>query len=207
MMINQIFNENNIITMSRMPKCYVDGIITSPPYNLATKRKDMYYNTGYCEIDNLTQEEYIKTRIEEFKQFENILKDNGVILYNISYHHENPILPLMLITEVHNQTGLTLADMISFKKKNSIPFQTSPNKLSRLVEQIYVMVNKNYLHTFKTNKEVSKVNEKTGQKFYKNYTNLITYTAGFRTNPSQCLKNFSYYSIFYLKCESKIKIQ
>ena len=30
--------------------------------------------------------------------------------------------------------------------------------------------------------------------YFKNYTNLITYTAGFRTNPSQCLKNFSYYS-------------
>lgn len=32
---------------------------------------------------------------------------------------------------------------------------------------------KEYLHTFKTNKEVSKINEKTGQKFYKNYVNYI----------------------------------
>lgn len=29
------------------------------------------------------------------------------------------------------------------------------------------------MHDFKTNKEISKINEKTGQKFYKNYTNLI----------------------------------
>jgi DNA modification methylase len=38
---------------------------------------------------------------------------------------------------------------------------------------IYIFVKKEELHTFKTNKEVSSVNKKTGQKFYKNYTNYI----------------------------------
>ena len=32
---------------------------------------------------------------------------------------------------------------------------------------------KDSLHNFKTNKKVSKVNKKTGQKFYKNYVNFI----------------------------------
>ena len=172
-MINQIYNESNLITMSKIADAFVDGIITSPPYNLTTKRKDVYYNNGYSDIDNLTEEEYINLRITEFKEFERILKDDGVILYNISYHNENPILPLLLITEIHKQTNLTIADMISWKKGNSIPFQTSPTKLSRLVEQIYVIVKKDKLHTFKTNKEISKINEKTGQKFYKNYTNFV----------------------------------
>ena len=63
--------------------------------------------------------------------------------------------------------------MISWKKSHSIPFQTSPTKLSRLVEQIYVIVHKDYLHSFITNKEVSKINEKTGQKFYKGYVNYV----------------------------------
>ena len=172
-MINQIYNESNLITMSKIADAFVDGIITSPPYNLTTKRKDVYYNNGYSDIYNLTEEEYINLRISEFKEFERILKDDGVILYNISYHNENPILPLLLITEIHKQTNLTIADMISWKKGNSIPFQTSPTKLSRLVEQIYVIVKKDKLHTFKTNKEISKINEKTGQKFYKNYTNFV----------------------------------
>ena len=79
----------------------------------------------------------------------------------------------MLITEMHKQTNLTVADMISWKKSHSIPFQTSPTKLSRIVEQVYVIVNKDYLHNFKTNKQISKVNSKTGQKFYKGYNNLI----------------------------------
>ena len=38
---------------------------------------------------------------------------------------------------------------------------------------IYIFVKKSELPTFKTNKEVSKINEKTGQKFYKNYVNFI----------------------------------
>ena len=45
--------------------------------------------------------------------------------------------------------------------------------LSRICELIYIIIKKDSLHTFLTNKEVSKINEKTGQKFYKNYTNLI----------------------------------
>lgn len=173
MNINQIYNESNMITMLQMTDNFLDGIITSPPYSICSKRKDCYYDNGYSDIDGLSEEEYIKVRIEEFKQFERIVKDDGVILYNISYHNENPILPLMLITEVHKQTNLTVADMISWKKSHSIPFQTSPTKLSRIVEQVYVIVSKDYLHTFKTNKQVSKVNAKTGQKFYKGYNNLI----------------------------------
>ena len=172
-MINQIYNENNLITMSNIPDKFIDGIITSPPYNITSKRNDVYYNNGYSEIDNLTEEEYIKVRVNEFKEMERVIKDKGVILYNISYHNENPILPLLLITEVHKQTDLTIADIISWKKPNSIPFQSSSTKLSRIVEQIYVIVKKEQLHTFRTNKEISKINEKTKQKFYKGYNNLI----------------------------------
>lgn len=171
--LNTIYNEDNIETMKKIPSNYIDGIICSPPYNFTTKRSDMYYDNGYSHIDNLSEEEYIKIRIAEFKEFGRIVKDKGVILYNISYGHNNPILPLLLITEVHKQTDLTLADMISWKKSNSIPFQTSPNKLSRLVEQVYVIVKKKHLQDFKANKEVSSVNQKTGQKFYKNYVNFI----------------------------------
>jgi len=171
--INKIYNEDNLITMKRMSNNFVDGIICSPPYNLTTKRTDCYYNNGYSDKDNLSEEEYLRIRTEEFKEFQRIIKPDGVICYNISYHNENPILPTLLISKIHNETNLTLADIIVWKKSHSIPFQTSPTKLSRLCELIYIIVNKDYLHTFKTNKEISKVNEKTGQNFYKNYTNII----------------------------------
>lgn len=129
MKTNKIYNESNLITMMRIPNGLIDGIITSPPYNLATKRKDVYYNNGYSENDNLTEEEYINVRINEFKQFSRIINDRGVICYNISYHNENPILPTLLIAELHKSTDLTLADVISWKKKKqAYPFrQVLPN--------------------------------------------------------------------------------
>lgn len=172
-LVNKIFCEDNLVTMSKMPDKFISGIITSPPYNIGTKRKDCYYNNGYQDKDNLSQEEYIQVRVNEFKEFERVLKDDGVICYNISYHNENPILPTLLISEIHNQTEFTVADVITWKKKSALPFQTSPTKLSRICELVYVIVKKDRLHDFRTNKTVSSINQKTKQKFYKNYTNLI----------------------------------
>lgn len=172
-MINQIFNEDNLKTLSKIEDKFINGIITSPPYNICSNRKDTYYNNGYSENDNLSEHEYINLRIREFKEFERVLRDDGVICYNISYHNENPILPTLLISEIHKQTNLTVADIITWKKKNSLPFQTSPTKLSRICELIYIIVKKESLHNFRTNKVVSSVNQKTKQKFYKNYINFI----------------------------------
>lgn len=171
--MNIIYNENCIDTINRLKDKYIDGIITSPPYNINVERSDCYYNNGYSELDGLTENEYLDIRTFEFKQFSRIIKDDGVICYNLSYAKENPILPTLLVSKVHNETDLTIADIICWKKSNAIPFQTSPTKLSRITESIYVFVKKDQLHTFKTNKQISKVNEKTGQKFYKNYTNYI----------------------------------
>lgn len=172
-MINKLFNESNIVTMSNMSDNMINGIITSPPYNLTTQRKDGYYNNGYADIDNLSESDYLELRLNEFKEFERIVKNDGVICYNISYHTLNPILPLKLINLVHDQTNLTLVDIIAWKKSNSMPFQSSSTNLSRIVENIYIMVNKDYMKTFTTNKKISKINEKTGQKFYKKYDNFI----------------------------------
>lgn len=116
-MINTIFNEDNISTMKKIPSDFLNGIITSPPYNGSVKRTDMYYDNGYSEMDNLSEKDYIDIRIKEFKEFDKILKSDGVILYNISYFNDNPILPTLLISEVHKETNLTVADMISWKKK------------------------------------------------------------------------------------------
>jgi len=172
-MENRIFNENNIKTMSRIVDKSISGIITSPPYNIATKRKDVYYNNGYSNLDGLPEDEYIRIRLNEFKEFSRIMEDKGVICYNLSYHNQNPILPTLLMAKIHEETDLTLADMITWRKSTALPFQTSPTKLSRICEQVYILVKKDHLHDFKTNKKISKINEKTNQKFYKNYTNLV----------------------------------
>lgn len=173
MEINVVYNEDCKTTLKRIQDKSIDGIITSPPYNINTERSDCYYNNGYSEIDGLSENDYLEIRIDEFKEFSRVIKDCGVICYNLSYAKENPILPTLLVTKVHNETDLTIADIICWKKNNAIPFQTSPTKLSRITELIYIFVKKPFLHTFKTNKEISKINKKTEQKFYKNYVNFI----------------------------------
>ena len=60
MNINQIYNEPNMDTMLKMQDNFLDGIITSPPYSICSKRKDMYYDNGYSSIDGLSEEDYLK---------------------------------------------------------------------------------------------------------------------------------------------------
>jgi site-specific DNA-methyltransferase (adenine-specific) len=169
--MNIIYNENCINTLEKMGNQYIDGIITSPPYNKSKNRKDFYYNSGY--FDGYEETEYLEHRMCEFYEFSRVLKDRGVICYNISYNSDNPILPILLLNKIHEETDLTLADIITWKKKHSIPFQTSSTKLSRICEQIYIIVKKKHLKDFITNKKISMINNKTKQKFYKNYTNYI----------------------------------
>jgi len=170
---NIIYNEDCKETFDRISDKAIDGIITSPPYNINTERSDCYYNNGYSELDKLSEDDYLKIRVNEFKEFSRIIKDRGVICYNISYAKENPILPTLLVSRIHEETDLTVADIICWKKNTAMPFQTSPTKLSRITELIYIFVKKENLHKFKTNKKISKINKRTGQKFYKNYTNYI----------------------------------
>jgi len=174
MTINKIYNEPALITLNRIPSnSIIDGIITSPPYNINTKRNDNYYNNGYSEHDGLSEENYLSLRLSEFMEFDRVLKKGGVICYNISYSKDNPILPILLVSEVHNKTNLTLVDIISWKKNVSMPLQSSSNRLSRIVELIYIFVHKDEIETFKANKIISKINERTGQRFYKKYVNYI----------------------------------
>jgi len=151
----------------------IDAIITSPPYNISIKRKDCYYNTGYSEIDNLSEKEYISLRLKEFNLFNKLLNLNSIIIYNLSYTTYNPSLPIKLLNEIIKNTVFDVVETIAWKKPIAIPFQTSPRKLSRICEMIYVIVRKNEKHTYIANKTISKINKKTGQSFYKNYTNFI----------------------------------
>tara|TARA_R110000824_G_scaffold371762_1_gene561527 strand:- start:266 stop:1033 length:768 start_codon:yes stop_codon:yes gene_type:complete len=172
MKINKIYNEDCLETMQRMPDNFVDLIVTSPPYNM-TKRTDDYNNRYDVYYDNLDEKEYLLWSNKIFNNFDKILNSKGVVLYNFSYSHENPILPYLLINEIHNKTNFTIADTLFWKKNNAIPLSTSPTKLTRFVEFIFVMVRKNELYSFNTNKKIKSINDKTKQNFYEIFPNFI----------------------------------
>ena len=181
-MINKIFNEDCFVTMDRMieKNIKVNNIITSPFYNTSRsskchntqKSRDNHEGRYDVHLDNMTDEEYIEFTLKLFDKFDKILEKNGCVLYNISYGSENTHLMWLVIAELIKSSNFTIADDIIWKKKSALPNNTSPNKLTRIVEHVFVFCRKSEFKTFDANKEVVSV-RKTGQKMYANYFNFI----------------------------------
>tara|TARA_R100000655_G_scaffold55728_1_gene93818 strand:+ start:63 stop:824 length:762 start_codon:yes stop_codon:yes gene_type:complete len=167
---NKIYNEDNLITLQNLEKQIIDLIITSPPYNIirpnSTDRGYDFYKDG---LDN---DLYIKWTLNFFKGFDKVLKKNGAILYNMSYGSENTVLMSLLIADIIRKTNFILADIIVWKKKSATPNNVSKNKLTRIVEYIYVFCRKDEFETFNCNKKVLS-KRKTGQAVYENVFNFI----------------------------------
>ena len=182
MEINKIYVEDCMITMDRMIKegVKVNNVITSPFYNTGRgsschktqKSRDNYEGRYDVHLDDMTDEQYIDFTIRLFEQFDKILEKNGCILYNMSYGSENTHLMWFVVSDVIRRTNFTIADNIIWKKKSALPNNVSPNKLTRITENVLVFCRKDEFKTFEANKEVTSVRP-TGQKMYANYFNFI----------------------------------
>lgn len=161
--------------MKDIPDKSIDLIITSPPYNM-TYRKGGYADKvrRYDEYNDWKPEnEYLDWSVSIFKEFEQILDDFGVILYNFSYSIENPSLPYKMIMNILEKTEFNLVDTIIWKKKNGIPFPANKYRLSRIWEFIFVIVKKGHENNFNIYKKIKSISEKTGQKYYEVIYNFI----------------------------------
>lgn len=169
MKINTIYNEDCLQTMKKMNK--VNAIITSPPYNIIRPNSN---DRGYdLYKDDKTNDEYINWTLNIFNGYNNILHKNGVVLYNMSYGTENTVLMSLVIADIIRKSNFILADIIVWKKKTATPNNVSFNKLTRIVEYIYVFCRKEDFSTFNCNKK--KLKERaTGQAIYENVFNFIT---------------------------------
>jgi DNA modification methylase len=168
--INKIYNEDCLVTMSKL-NIKVNAIITSPPYNIIRPSST---DRGYdIYKDDKTNEQYIDWTLDIFKGYNKILNTNGVVLYNMSYGTENTILMSLVIADLIRKSDFTLADIIVWKKQMATPNNVSHNKMTRIVEYIYVFCRKDEFHTFNCNKKKLKEG-KTGQAIYENVFNFIT---------------------------------
>lgn len=180
MKLNDIYNEDCFLTMQNMirEKFKVDLILTSPPYNTAkydkTKSKNNFesYNTRYAEdyFDVKSNDDYMKWLWDLFSLYNMILKNAGVVLFNMSYGNMNPDVMWLAIASIIENTNFSIADCIAWKKNNALPNNTSMNKLTRLVEYIFVFCKKSRFQDFYANKQVT--NDK-GQKRYTCFYNFI----------------------------------
>lgn len=172
---NVFLNEDCLVTMEKMGNQKIDCILTSPPYNM-TKRKGGYADKQprYDSYNDWkSEDEYNTWTVDIFNCFNNVLVENGVVLYNFSYSIENPWLPYTMIAKIIENTPFTVVDTIIWKKSNSIPHPASYNRLNRIVEFVYVFARKNEIKSFNCYKNVSKISPK-GQKYYEIVDNFIT---------------------------------
>lgn len=197
-----IFNEDCFITMKSIKQSSVDVILTSPFYNTNkkagnsktlenTKALDGQYNYVRYDthIDNMTNDEYCDFTTKLFNEFDKILKENGVVLYNINYGSENTDCMFRAINSVITDTPFTIGDVIVWKKKTSLPNNCSSNKLTRIWEFVFVICRKSEIKSFKCNKNITSY-RKTGQAVYENIYNIIEA----KNNDGSCPYNKATYS-------------
>lgn len=168
----------------------VDKVMTSPPYNNSRPTRTDKFNSRYdIFFDKMTNGEYYNWQIEIFNRYDKLLKKNGSIFFNMSYGSENTELMFLTISKIMENTNFTIADKITWKKKSALPNNVSKNKLTRIVEDIYVFCRKDELKTFNCNKQVKSVSSK-GQNFYENIFNFIEA----KNNDGSCKLNKATYS-------------
>lgn len=201
-MINIIYNEDCFKTIQRMKDTgqKISGVMTSPPYNTGRpnfSEKALNNHEGRYDIhlDTLSTEDYIDNTISLFNELDNVLDKNGVILYNMSYstdikrNKDASSLLWLTIADIIRHTNFTVIDRIIWKKSSALPNNTSHNKLTRIVEDVFVIVRKSEIFDFNANKKVKSVS-RTGQKFYENVFNFIEA----KNNDGSCKLNKATYS-------------
>lgn len=178
----QFRNEDCLTTINKIKEQgkKINLVITSPPYNKSRhssqskKMKQMEtYNSMYDGYDDtMDNEDYYNWQCNIINKIDEILSENGVILYNLSYSNENPDCMWGLIENIRHKTNFMIAEQITWLKKSALPQNVSHNKLTRLTEYIFVLCRKSEYKTYITNKKVTKENSK-GQKYYENIYNVI----------------------------------
>lgn len=190
--INKIFNEDCRETIEKLPQNSIDVILTSPFYNTNMKAKggkvitDGKTRNEFARydkfIDVMSNDDYRAFTINLFNGYDKVLKENGVVLYNISYGNENSECLFLTIADILQQTNFTIADVIIWKKKSALPACLSPNKLTRITEFVFVFCRKSEYMTFHTNKRHVSTRP-TGQKMYENIFNFVEAANNDGANP------------------------
>ena len=202
--INKIYQGDTLTILKALDSDFIDLGVTSPPYNTGrvtqTQRSiDNYENRYDIHLDNKSDKEYMDWTKSLFDGFNDILEKDGVVLYNVSYGSENPSIMWLTMADIINRTEFMIADTIIWKKCSALPNNVSPNKLTRIVEYVFVLCRKDEYKTFLSNKEV-KSESKTGQKYYENVFNYIEA----KNNDGTCSLNKATFSSEL--CEKLLKI-
>ena len=171
MEIDKIYNQDCLCGIKQLEDNCINVVLTSPPYNIIRKNCN---DRGYdLYNDGMSNEEYSKWTCDIFNELDRVLVKNGCVLWNMSYGSENVECMNLTIADIIRNTNFTIADIIVWKKSSAFPNNMSHNKLTRIIEFIYVLCRKSEFKTFNANKKVTSVRPN-GQRMYENIFNFIT---------------------------------
>lgn len=196
-----IYNGDCLKAIARIPDGSIDCVLTSPPYNISrtseksgatllTQRSKCYPMLKYdMMIDAMTSEEYTDWQCRIFTELDRVLKPNGCVLYNISYGAENTTGCFDAVHGIYTRTPFTIADKLVWMKGSALPNNTSPNRVTRICEDVFVFCRKTETGTFHMNKRETG-RSPTGQSYYENVFNVIDA----RNNDAPCDLNKATFS-------------
>lgn len=181
----EIYNEDCFDTMNRLKEGgrQIDVVLTSPPYNTSrcsfTEKSRERHDSRYdVYADDKTAEEYCEWCVKVFNMFDKILSADGVVLWNVSYgtdtkqNGQDPNTMWLTIADIIRNTPFIVADRIIWKKRSALPNNTSSNRLTRIVEDVFVFCRETESTTFYANKPISRIGTN-GQTYYKCLYNFI----------------------------------
>ena len=182
-----IYNGDCEKAILRLDDHSVDFVLTSPPYNIsrtsaktgATLKTQPRDGKGYpwlrydVAIDGMPNEDYVEWQVRLFSEIARVLKPNGCVAYNISYGAENTTCYIDTIYGIVHRTAFTMADKITWKKSSALPNNVSPNRLTRLCEDVFILCRKSEEGTFHMNKRVLTTRNDNGQRMYENLFNFV----------------------------------
>lgn len=197
-----LYNGDCLEAMRQMGDSSVDIVITSPPYGTcrdgvlddATCEKDKYHMRYDVFVESRTPEEYASWSVDVFREFDRVLKENRVVLYNFGLGSDSlsgfgNADWFNTVVAICEGTSFNVADMLFWKKKTAIPNNMSPNKSTRIVEPVLVFCRKDEMMTFLSNKKQTS-EFRTGQKLYSPFYNIFEA----RNNDGACDLNKATYS-------------
>lgn len=163
----------------------VDIIITSPPYNTCRhktldqckNKKEMYGCRYDLYIESMDNDEYANWTIALFDEFDRVLKEKSVVLYNYGMGSDSQTGTsindwFFVISKLVSKTNFVCSDILFWKKYNACPNNMSSSRLTRVVEPVLVFCRKEDDGKCITNKKISS-ERKTGQKVYNSFDNFI----------------------------------
>ena len=119
MKINKIYNEDNLVTMKKMPNNFVDYTLTSPPYNVGSNQLNGEGKKYETFNDKLKEEDYLNNQIQVIQEALRVTRLH--VIYNIQMLSANKLSVLKLFGHFADN----IKDIIIWNKRHGVPAMES----------------------------------------------------------------------------------